>query len=325
MSHPDAVAATPPGDPVRTAMLPGGRLLTIRRTTPGDADQLARLYDELTDDDRYRRFFSLYRPDRATVEKWAADNEHGKLRLAAVVDGGESPGAPHLVGDALCVPLPDGDGEFALAVVSGWRGWLGAYLLDTLAEAAAGMGLRNLQADILTENRRMLAVVQTRGYAVLSHPDFNDVRVTTGTGPPTPTWPGRHHRARILIEARSTASSLHNQIAVGGFQVITCPGPGRRCPAVHGRPCPLALGADAIVFAVPVDDPDAAALADAHARLHPGVPLCVVDHPAVEPEDWPPGAQHLNASSLADDLRSGPLGLRRNSRPSTPPASARGS
>lgn len=294
---------------VRTAALPGGRVLTVRRTTPDDADQIARLYDELSDDDRYRRFFSLYRPDRATIEQWAADNEHAKLRLAAFVGGGDPPGEPQLVGDALCVPLPDGDGEFALAVAAGWRGWLGAYLLDTLAEVAASMGIRNIQADILTENRRMLAVVQARGYAVLSHPDFTEIRVTTGTVPTTPGWPGPHDRPRILVEARGRRSVLHAQLRSCGFQVITCPGPGRRCPVLGGRPCPLALGADAIVFAVPADDPDATQLAAGHARLHTRIPLCLIDRPGAEPASWPPGALHVDAASLDGGMRSGPLAL----------------
>jgi acetyltransferase len=296
-----------PDGPVRIAKLPGGRLLTVRRVRPADADQLAALYEGLSDDDRYRRFFSLYRPDRATIACWAADNEAGKLRLAAFV--GSAAGDPELVGDALCVPLPDGDGEFALAVAPAWRGWLGAYLLDTLAEVATAMGMRSLHADILTENRRMLAVVQARGYAVLSHPDFNQVRVTTGTVPPTPDWPPSRDRPRILIEARGTRSSLHSQVAMAGFQTITCPGPGRRCPALAGRPCPLAAGADAIVFNLPADDAVGEALVAAHARLHPFVPLCVVDRPGVEPAAWPPGAYHVAAASLGDDLRSGPLAL----------------
>jgi RimJ/RimL family protein N-acetyltransferase len=293
--------------PVRLAALPGGRSLTVRKVTPADTDELERLYRELCDDDRYRRFFSLYRPDRSTVAKWAADNEDGKLRLAAFVDRGT--GEEEMVGDALCVPLPDGDGEFALAVAGGWRGWLGAYLLDALADCAAEMGMRNLQADILTENRRMLAVVKARGYAVLNHPDFNEVRVTTGTVPAIPAWPGTHDRPRILVETRGSRWTLHGQLAQCGFQVITCPGPGRRCPDLAGGPCPLAAGADAIVLALPADDPDAAALVEGHARLHAGVPLCVVDRPGTEPADWPPGAFHLSASSPGEDLRSGPLAL----------------
>lgn len=297
----------PPAGPVRTAALPGGRVLTVRRTRPTDADGLARLYDGLDDDDRYRRFFSLYRPDRATIEQWAADNERGRLRLAALVgdEGGDRP--PELIGDALCVPLPDGDGEFALTVAAGWRGWIGAYLLDALAEVAADAGIRSIQADILHENRRMLAVVQSRGYAVLAHPDFSEVRVTTGTSPTTPDWPGPHDRPRILIEARSSRSPLHNQLGSAGFSVITCPGPGRRCPALAGQPCPLAAGADAILFALPAADPLAGPLAAAHGRLHAGVPLCVVDRAGEERAGWPVGAVHLDAATLVEDLASGPL------------------
>jgi hypothetical protein len=294
----------------------------VRKITPADTDELDRLYRELCDDDRYRRFFSLYRPERSTVAKWATDNENGKLRLAAFVDSGN--GDETMVGDALCVPLPDGDGEFALAVAGDWRGWLGAYLLDTLADCAAGMGMRSIQADILTENRRMLAVVQARGYAVLGHPDFSEVRVTTGTVPAAPDWPGLHDRRRILVETRGSRSSLHGQLAQCGFQVITCPGPGRRCPALAGLVCPLAAGADAIVYALPADDPDGAALLEGHASLHSAVPLCVVDRPGVaQPDGGPPGAWHLSASSPGDDLRSGPLALPAASRKAHPdPGSA---
>lgn len=281
--------------PLRTAQLPGGLVLTVRRMGPADADGLARLYDGLDDDDRYRRFFSLYRPDRATIESWAADNEHGKIRLAVVVSPADGGGPEELVGDGLCVPLPDGDGEFALTVAAPWRGWLGPYLLDALAEAAAGQGIRNLQADILNENHQMMAVVQARGYAVMAHPDFTETRVTTGTGPSVPAWPPvRQNRPRVLIEARGTRSALHRSLQAAGFEVLTCPGPGRRCPLLADRPCPLVTGADAVVFAVPADDPDADRLRAAHDRLHPDVPLCT-------PEDLRSGRSTLPA------LRSEPL------------------
>lgn len=300
---------------LRIASLPGGRTLEVRRTVAADADGLERLYTDLDQDDRYRRFFSLYLPPRATIEEWATDNDHGKLRLAVVIRGDQRragpEGEPRLVADALCVPLPDGDGEFALTVAADWRGWLGPYLLDALAEAAAALGMPNLQADILTDNRRMLAVVTARGYAVLSRPDFNEIRVTTGTTGTTPGWPGRHDRPRVLIEAGRTHSPFHVPLAAAGLQVITCPGPGRRCPALHGRACPLAGGADALLFALPPGDATTAPLACAHERLHPAAAVCVVDRPGAEVSVAPPGARHLRAASLVDDLKSalqqGPL------------------
>jgi hypothetical protein len=261
---------------------------------PADADGLARLYDGLSDDDRYRRFFSLYRPDRSTLESWAADNEHGKIRLAVVVSAAGGTGSPELVGDGLCVPLPDGDGEFALTVAEGWRGWLGPYLLDTLAEVAAEQGMRNVQADILNDNRRMMAVVKARGYAVVDHPDFTETRVTTGTVPPIPAWPPRRGRTRVLVEARGTRSALHRSLARSGYDVRTCPGPGRRCPLLAGQPCPLVLGADMVVFDVPSDDRQATVLRDGHARFHPDIPL----HTA---EDFRSGLLALPAPRPGED------------------------
>jgi hypothetical protein len=70
----------------------------------------------------------------------------------------------------------DGNGEFTLTIASGWRGWLGPYLLDALVAAAAARGLPNLQADILTDNARMLALVSHRGY-VTPDREFSQVRI----------------------------------------------------------------------------------------------------------------------------------------------------
>ena len=83
--------------------------------------------------------------------------------LDAVVSGREE----RLVAEAGYARLPDGNGEFALTIASGWRGWLGPYLLDALVAAAAARGVPNLQADILLTNVRMLALVKQRGYVTL--------------------------------------------------------------------------------------------------------------------------------------------------------------
>ena len=68
----------------RTVPLPGGRELRVRPVTAGDIDALAALYERLNDDDRYRRFFSLYRPDRAFFERIASGDEHGGAGVVAV-------------------------------------------------------------------------------------------------------------------------------------------------------------------------------------------------------------------------------------------------
>jgi hypothetical protein len=160
-AEPDADAT---GGVVDTVALADGRILTVRMVTRADVDGLDALFEGLSDEDRYRRFFGFSHPGRGFLEQMTRAAEEGGYRLVAVVSGA----ADKLVAEAGYYPLPDGNGEFALTVAAGWRGWLGPYLLDALVAAAAARGIPNLQADILNENTQMLALVASRGYVTLS-------------------------------------------------------------------------------------------------------------------------------------------------------------
>ncbi len=165
---------------VDTVSLPDGRTLTVRAVRESDADGLEALLEALSDEDRHYRFFNLYHPARKFVEQMTRAEEEGGYRLVAVVSGPEE----SLVAEAGYAILPDGDGEFALTVAPGWRGWLGPYLLDALVAAAAARGVPNLQADILLENVRMLALVAIRGYVTLDRSEFSEVRLAIGAAQP---------------------------------------------------------------------------------------------------------------------------------------------
>ena len=52
--------------------------------------------------------------------------DEGGYRLVAVVAGPQD----RIVAEAGYALLPDGNGDFALTVAAGWRGWLGPYLPD---------------------------------------------------------------------------------------------------------------------------------------------------------------------------------------------------
>ncbi|HEX5366204.1 MAG TPA: hypothetical protein VFW63_06025 [Acidimicrobiales bacterium] len=259
----------------RTVELPGGAVLHVRPAERDDLEGLTRLYAELDADDRYRRFFSVYRPPPEFFEGMVAASERGGLELVAVVrwpDGHED-----LVGEAGYEPLPNGDGELAITVGHRWRGWLGPYLLDALLSAAAARGVPNLEADILLTNGPMLALARSRGCVTMDHPDWSVVRVLIGTSRPTPRWPAGHEGTRVLVEG--PGGPWHADAArAAGLEVLACPGPAVRrgsCPALQGRPCPLATDADVIV----VRHPDAGGpwpdLLAAHRQAHPGVPVCL--------------------------------------------------
>ncbi len=260
----------------RTVPLGHGRALTVRAMRPADVAGLERLYEELSDEDRHRRFFSAFHPGQAFLERWAGVGERGGVGLAAVVADGDS---EELVGEVGYDLLPNGDGEFALTVSPRWRGWLGPYLLDALVEEAAERGVPNLEADILLENRSMLALVRHRGYATLDNDDFTVVRVVIGTHSAIPGWPPVHDRPRVVVEVPGGRWAGAAAAGDAGFTLAACGGPrpdGRaRCPVLRGERCPLAADADVIIVALPPGDARAEALLSGHRRLHGGVPVIV--------------------------------------------------
>jgi hypothetical protein len=175
---------------VETVRLSDGRTLTVRMVTRADVDGLNALFEGLSDEDRYRRFFGYSHPGRRFLEQMTRTEEEGGHRLVAVVSGP----VDRLIAEAGYYILPDGNGEFALTIAAGWRGWLGPYLLDALVAAAAARGVPTLQADILFENAQMLALVSHRGYVSLSR-DQGQVRVAIAAAQPCH---GRSARAAPL-------------------------------------------------------------------------------------------------------------------------------
>jgi hypothetical protein len=261
----------------RRVALPGGGILVIRPVAAGDVDGLSALYAGLDHDSLYRRFFSIYRPDRMFFERMVAVAERGGVGLVAAVTG-EADSPDRIVGEAGCELLPNGDGELAIVVDRGWRGWLGPYLLDALVAAAASQGVPNLEADILMTNGPMLALLHSRGYAAMPNDDWTVMRAMIGTATRMPSWPDVRHGLRVLVEGAGGHWHATEGAQAAGLEVLGCPGPAARrsrCPVLAGEPCPLAAGADVIVISHPLDTSGWRALRAAHAHLHPGVPVCV--------------------------------------------------
>ena len=261
----------------RVVELSSSRTLTIRPVHDDDLDRLGHLYDQLSPDDLRRRFFSVVPAPRRFLERWIRrTSEEGCCLVAEVHDSDD--GGHEIVADAGYVLLPDRSGELAITVHPRWRGWLGHYLLDALIEAAAERGVPCLQADVLLENRQMLSLLNARGYATIDHPDWNTIRVVVGTTERTPAWPGEHDRPRVLVEVPGARWHAEQAALDAGYQVMSCPGPrpgpGGHCPVLEGHSCPLAEGADAIVFSLSMEGPGQEILAQHRARL-PETPVCL--------------------------------------------------
>jgi len=260
---------------VRSAQLPGCRSLRIRRVSAEDRGALGTLFEELSDEDLYHRFFQAHTPNDRTLRAMVSVEERGGVGLVAeVVD---RDGSNTVVGEATVEPLPDGDGELAITVARRWRGWLGPYLLDALVDVAAARGFPNLEADVLLENRPMIALVRARGFVTMDHYELPSIiRVVIGAARRFPTWPGRHERSRVLVEAVGGRWHAEAAARAAGFQVLVCPGPRpgtAQCAPMFGAPCPLAASADVIVADLPPDR-GGGVLFEAHRSLHRGVPVC---------------------------------------------------
>ena len=164
-----------------------------------------------------------------------------------------------------------------MVVAVEWRGWLGPYLLDLVVEQAAHHDVPNLEAEVLTANRKMTALLRSRGGVVVDRDGWNEYRMMVGTGEDGPTWPGDADHPRVLVETSGGHWPLEEQARSAGLQVVTCYGPVQNpsCPESSGRRCPLASGADAVVVRSPACDPRWADMTAAHSWLNPDVPVVI--------------------------------------------------
>jgi len=142
-----------------TAELLDGSVISIRRLRPENGDDIVRLYETLTDDERYYRFFTM-RP--AHLQAWARS-------LAEIKEGQCSLGAfdsENLLGVANYFACRDpGYAEVAIVVAHSehLRG-VGTALLRRLGEIARQDGFHHFVADVLTENHPMLRVLSDSGW-----------------------------------------------------------------------------------------------------------------------------------------------------------------
>lgn len=291
-------------DPIRVAHLPNGDQLVVRAAVADDADELLRLFDRLSPEDRQRRFFSMFRPDRAFVERMIALPDRDGLLLVAEIVPADPGEEQHIVGESGYSRRDDGDAELDITVDRTARGWVAPYLLDSLTEQAATHGIPNLRAEILLGNRPMLALVRARGCATVDTDDRSVVETTMATDGHVPSWPARSERRRVLVEIPGARWRVSPALEAHGMDVIACGGPSARCaghgcPMLAGDSCPLVEGADVVVFSLRHTDPQARALLDAHRRAGTH-PLVIELRNGDQVVDGPDDAVILDKPSIDD-------------------------
>jgi len=146
----------------RPVALRDGTRVRMRPIVPGDAPKLVALYDRLSRDTRYHRFFSAMRRLPPDWARFLANVDY-RTRLALVAESPDD--AEALIAVARYEPAGAPDtAEVAFVVQDDWqdRG-LGSVLFGELLRAAAANGIRRFRAWVLADNRRMLDLIARFG------------------------------------------------------------------------------------------------------------------------------------------------------------------
>ena len=142
--------------------LRSGDVVRLRQVRPGDGPALARAYANLGEQSRYWRFFTVMPELPEATLKQAAEVDHEDHEALVAVP--LLP--PEIVGECRFVRWPDqpDTAELGVTVLDAWQGrGLGSALLARLSERALEVGIGYFTAEVLAENRSMLALLAGLG------------------------------------------------------------------------------------------------------------------------------------------------------------------
>src|SRR5580698_9026560 len=142
--------------------LRSGDIVQIRQVRPDDAPALVQAYANLGEQSRYRRFFTVMPELPEATLKAAVEVDHVDHEALVAVPLLST----EIVGECRFIRLPDqvDTAEVGVTVVDAWQGrGLGSALLACLSERAVEAGIEYFTAEVLAENRTMLALLPSLG------------------------------------------------------------------------------------------------------------------------------------------------------------------
>lgn len=183
----------------------------LRPILPEDAERLVAFHGRLSPESIRYRYFAPH-PELSPTEVVRLTTVDHDARVALVI----------LIGDRLVAVgrydrIPSTDlAEVAFLVDDSLQGrGLGSVLLEHLAAIAAGQGVREFEADVLTENYRMIRVFADAGYTATRSYDSGVVHLVFGIEPTAASIAVTHAR-----EHRAEARSVGRLLAPRSVAVI---------------------------------------------------------------------------------------------------------
>ena len=173
-------------DPVTyhvTETLSDGCKVHIRAQRPGDREALLAAVERASSETLYHRFFAAKRAFSEQEEHFFLDIDfvnHVALLAEATEDG-----RPAIVGGCRYVVVEPGRAEVAFSVIDAYqKKGLGTALMRLIAAIGREAGIKELVADVLSDNVPMLKVFERSGFAMTSKHEGTVVHVSLGIARP---------------------------------------------------------------------------------------------------------------------------------------------
>jgi len=194
---------------VRDVILRDGSALRLRSPELDDEAAIKAFFDGLSAESRYTRFHGAGRTDTVSRDYARAD---GDTRVALLARLGDRVVA--VAGyDRLNEP---GVAEVAFAVADDMQGrGLATRMLEQLAEVGGERGVRRFDAEVLSENRRMLGVFSSAGFAIRRESAFGEAHLELDIRP-------SERAAEAMAERvhRAAVASLRPVLAPASVAVV---------------------------------------------------------------------------------------------------------
>ncbi|MCG8635989.1 MAG: GNAT family N-acetyltransferase [Desulfobacterales bacterium] len=155
-----------------------GDRVFMRPIRPADADQVIDMFERLSPETVYRRFFSpLKEISRPLLIKLTQIDYDREIALTAFSGEG---GNRSLVGVARIIFQPSHmTGEFAILLADDWQSkGIGRVLLTRALESARAYGLKTVYGPVISTNTAMLALGKKLGFTVARDPDTSEYKLT---------------------------------------------------------------------------------------------------------------------------------------------------
>ncbi len=173
-------------DPVSyhvTETLSDGRKVDIRAQRPADREALLAAVQRASSETLYHRFFAAKRAFSEDEKHFFLDIDFVN-HVALVVEAIEN-GRPAIVGGCRYVLVGPGKAEVAFSVIDAYQKMgLGTALMGRIAAIGREAGLKELVAEVLSDNTAMLKVFERSGLAMTTKREGTVVHVSLSTAKP---------------------------------------------------------------------------------------------------------------------------------------------